>query len=185
MQALLCSSKGNGVSRRQQGRSIPYGNVREFGDAGGPGGRCLFFLSTFLTEIRLSGNGVKLRLKRLVFWGVRCVLNCYWKAEGQTYSHLYPWAERKASFTRRSLEMTKTFGPAQILKLKNALSAFNEHPVTLVNPQKTDGSGAPCFMCNLGSDIRFWKGRNFVKDISQFPSPVQSCLPYTLRNLHL
>jgi len=41
-----------------------YGNVREFGDAGGSlGKRCLFFFTVFYPEIRLSGDRVKWRVK--------------------------------------------------------------------------------------------------------------------------
>ena len=45
-----------------------YGNVREFGNAGGSlGKRCLFFLTVSYPEIRLPGDRVKRRVKHLVF----------------------------------------------------------------------------------------------------------------------
>ena len=60
--SLSCSSGG----------WILYGNVREFGDAGGSlGKRCLFFLTTIYPEIRLPGDRVNRRVKHLVFRGVR------------------------------------------------------------------------------------------------------------------
>jgi len=49
----------------------------ELGDAGGSSGkRCLFFLTNYYPEIRLSGDRVKCWVKHLVFRGVRCALNC-------------------------------------------------------------------------------------------------------------
>jgi hypothetical protein len=56
---------------------ILYGNVREFGDAGGSlGKRCLFFLTVSYPGIRLPGDRVNWRVKHLVFRGVRCALYC-------------------------------------------------------------------------------------------------------------
>ena len=42
-------------------------------DVGGaPGKRCLFFLTAYYPEIRLSGDRVKWQAKRLVIRDVRC-----------------------------------------------------------------------------------------------------------------
>jgi hypothetical protein len=72
----LVSRKGMGLIFPNQDVDIWYGNVREFGDAGGSlGKRCLFFLTVAYPEIRLSGDRVNWRVKHLVFRGVRCALN--------------------------------------------------------------------------------------------------------------
>ena len=50
-----------------------YGNISEIADAGGaPGKRCLFFLTGYYPEMRLSRARVKCQVKRRVFCGVRC-----------------------------------------------------------------------------------------------------------------
>ena len=46
---------------------ITYGNVKEFGNAGGSfGKRCLFFLTAFFPEISLLGDRVNRLVKHLV-----------------------------------------------------------------------------------------------------------------------
>ena len=42
---------------------------------GGPGKRCLFFLTDYFPEIRLSGDRDKCQVKHLVFRVVRCALD--------------------------------------------------------------------------------------------------------------
>ena len=67
---------------------MTYGNVKEFGNAGGSfGKRCLFFLTAFFPEIRLHGDRVNRLVKHLVIRGVRCVSNCTCKAQEQIYLH--------------------------------------------------------------------------------------------------
>ena len=76
-QILSRLSKGKEVNIPPLGRGYLNGNVSELGDArGAPGKRCLFFLTDYYPEIRLSGDRVNRRVKHLVFRGVRCALNC-------------------------------------------------------------------------------------------------------------
>ena len=57
--------------------SFPYGNVKEFGNAGGSfRKRCLFFLTTSFRGTRLPSDRVYLLLKHLVIRGVRCAASC-------------------------------------------------------------------------------------------------------------
>ena len=72
LSAICCNHLWQELFARAPTRSwILYGNVREFGDAGGsPRKRCLFFLTAVYPGIRLSGDRVKLRVKHLVFRGV-------------------------------------------------------------------------------------------------------------------
>ena len=65
---------------------IINGNISEIGDArGGPGKRCLFFLTVYYPEIRLSGDRVKWRVKQVVIRPVRCALDRPWKSDGMFF----------------------------------------------------------------------------------------------------
>jgi|KNS5Surf_AmetaT_FD_contig_101_713479_length_488_multi_3_in_0_out_0_1 hypothetical protein len=75
-QILSRLSKGKEVNIPPLGRGYLNGNVSELGDArGAPGKRCLFFLTDYYPEIRLSGDRVKCQAKHPVIRGVRCSLD--------------------------------------------------------------------------------------------------------------
>jgi hypothetical protein len=72
-QILSRLSKGKEVNIPLLGRGYLNGNISELGDGrGAPGKRCLFFLTAYYPEIRLSGDRVKWQAKHLVVRGVRC-----------------------------------------------------------------------------------------------------------------
>ena len=75
-QTLSHLSKGKEVNIPLLGRGYLNGNISELGDGrGAPGKRCLFFLTAYYPEIRLSGDRVKQQAKHLVIRDVRCSLN--------------------------------------------------------------------------------------------------------------